>query len=96
MEEISKAIGARLLIRFSYNHEEHVVEPHLVGQDMQKQDCLCAWRKSKIAADSAKECWRCYHLSEIKDLEVLEQRFSSKRPGYDPYDSTMSRIYYRV
>ncbi|GAB3826402.1 hypothetical protein GCM10028895_37360 [Pontibacter rugosus] len=47
LEELSKAIGARLLIKFYYHGESHTVELHLLGRNLQNEDCLCAWRISK-------------------------------------------------
>ncbi|TPE45006.1 WYL domain-containing protein [Pontibacter mangrovi] len=92
LEELSKAIGARLLVSFKYEGERHTVEPHLLGQDQQHQDCLLAWRKD----GNPKQNWHRYPLSQMKGTSILEERFCKKRPGYDPYDSTMTRVYYRI
>lgn len=94
LEELSKAIGARLLVSFDYNGEKHVVEPHLLGHNHQHEDCLCAWRLSK--GGQQEQEWQCYKLSQMQHTKLLDDRFSRKRPGYDPYNSTMSRIYYRI
>ncbi|MCX2738320.1 WYL domain-containing protein [Pontibacter anaerobius] len=94
LEELSKAIGARLLISFDYEGENHLVEPHLLGQNKQHETCLLAWRTSRT--DPQKQGWHCYLLSRLQQPKIMDERFSKKRPGYDPYDSTMSRIYYRI
>jgi WYL domain len=94
LEELSKAIGARLLVKFEYEGESHLVEPHLLGQNKQNQSCLIAWRTSKDGQQ--KQGWHCYLLSRMQQASLQEERFTKKRPGYDPYDSTMSRIYYRI
>ncbi|AKD03009.1 WYL domain-containing protein [Pontibacter korlensis] len=94
LEELSKAIGARLLISFDYEGESHTVEPHLLGQNQQHKDCLLAWRISK--EDQHKQTWHCYYLNQMQNTKILDERFSRKRPGYDPYDSTMTRVYYRI
>ncbi|MBB6611531.1 hypothetical protein H7F15_10825 [Pontibacter sp. Tf4] len=96
LEELSKAIGARLFVQFTYNGHTYLVEPHLLGQNQQKEDCLCGWSTEATYAPDAKTGWQCFMLSYVKDLKTLEKRFYRTRPGYDPYDSTMTRIYYRA
>ncbi|WP_187264522.1 WYL domain-containing protein [Pontibacter beigongshangensis] len=96
LDEISRAIGARLLIRFTYKNKEYLVEPHLVGKNFDAEDCLLAWQINRSKKESLATGWKCFELSNLSELKLLERRFSSPRPGYDPYDSTMSRIYYRI
>lgn len=96
LDEISRAIGARLLLQFTYKNSLYLVEPYLVGKDKLNQDCLRAWQiksPEKLLSDNA---WDCFTLNEISDLKILDKQFTNKRPGYDPYDSTMKRIYYRI
>ncbi|GHA68500.1 hypothetical protein [Pontibacter akesuensis] len=94
LEELSKAIGARLLVQFHYKDEKHVVEPHLLGHTHQNEDCLCAWLISKDG--KAAEGWHCFDLKQMRQTQLLDNRFTKKRPGYDPYNNTMNRIYYRI
>ena len=96
LEELSKAIGARLFIQFNYNSQLYLVEPHLLGQNQQKEDCLCGWSTEIASNPGSKVGWHCFMLEKIQSLKILEKRFYRIRPEYDPYDSTMSRIYYRV
>ncbi|WP_299825931.1 hypothetical protein [uncultured Pontibacter sp.] len=97
LEELSKTIGARMLIEFEYQGSMYVVEPHLLGRNHMKQDCLLAWVVSgKGAADKLKGSWYTFMLTEITMVKPMEQRFTKHRPGYDPYESSMSRIYYRI
>ena len=96
LEELSKAIGARQFVQFKYAEEEYVIEPHLLGQNQSRQDCLCGWSTENKDSPIAKTGWHCFLLQGIKDLKIMEKRFYRTRPGYDPYDSTMSRIYYRA
>lgn len=96
LEEISRAIGARLLLQFTYKNESYLVEPYLVGKNKFKKDCLRAWQITGPKALSLHNAWACFPLSEISDLKTQEKSFSKKRPGYDPYDNAMDRIYYRL
>ena len=96
LEKLSKAIGARLLVRFCYNSKTYIVEPHLLGRNSAAQDCLSAWLKESDANQELAPGWHCFLLEEIKELKLLNQNFNKPRPGYDPYDNTMNRIYYRI
>lgn len=96
LEELSKAIGARQFVQFNYSGQTFIIEPHLLGQNQNRQDCLCGWSSDKNDPLYTDTGWHCFLLQDVKDLKVLEKRFYRTRPGYDPYDSTMSRIYYRA
>ncbi|MCJ8167629.1 hypothetical protein MKJ04_22490 [Pontibacter sp. E15-1] len=96
LDELSKAVGARLLIRFDYGDETYTVEPHLIGQDQDNQDCLCAWLDGKKSASEATDGWYTFQFTEIKNMRLLNDRFCQQRPGYDPYNKCMNRIYYRL
>ena len=95
LEDLSRAVGARMLIRFGYGDETYIVEPHLLGSNKHNEDCLCAWLDSKYASGK-KAGWHCFLFSDMKDVELLDDRFSRERPGYDPYNNAMNRIYYRL
>ncbi len=96
LEELSKAIGARQFVEFTYKEHTYVIEPHLLGQNHRRQDCLCGWSIESSPSPNIKTGWHCFLLQDIKSLKTLDKRFSKTRPGYDPYDSTMNRIYYRA
>ncbi|WP_439880559.1 hypothetical protein ACSX1A_15535 [Pontibacter sp. MBLB2868] len=95
LEEFSKAIGARLVVKFECNGYYHVAEPHLLGRHHLKQDCILGWVISSSSPEFTEEGWHVFPLNKIENLTSLEERFCNTRPGYDPYDSTMTRIYYR-
>ena len=96
LDELSKAIGARLYVQFRYGDQTYTVEPHLLGQNKTKQDCLCGWSIENSVVPSSNIGWHCFLLDNVKGLKVMDKRFTKVRPGYDPYDNTMNRIYYRV
>jgi hypothetical protein len=96
LEELSKAIGARMFVQFSYRGYVFVVEPHLIGRNHDMQNCLRAWTLTTDSASDVQAGWHCFNIDDISDIQLLEKRFDKIRPGYDPYDSTMSRIYYRA
>lgn len=96
LEELSRAVGARVLIQFDYSGETYVVEPHLIGCNHNNQDCLCAWVDSKQATGNVPSGWHCFLFSEMENVKLLDAMFCNKRPGYDPYNNSMNRIYYRL
>lgn len=97
LEELSKTIGARMLIQFEYQGSVYLVEPHLLGRNHIKQDCLLAWVLSgHDTVNTSASNWHTFLLSDISRLKTIDQRFTKHRPGYDPYESSMSRIYYRI
>ena len=96
LEKLSKAIGARLLVQFTYNSKTYVVEPHLLGQNTAAQNCLYAWYNEGDQQQEINTGWRCFLLNDIEKLKLLEEHFNKPRPGYDPYNSNMARIYYRI
>lgn len=96
LDEISRAIGARLILQFTYKNSFYLVEPYLVGKNKLNQDCLRAWQINSPENLLSDNAWDSFVLNEISNLIILDKQFSNKRPGYDPYDSTMKRIYYRI
>ncbi|MHC2990383.1 hypothetical protein OB13_01840 [Pontibacter sp. HJ8] len=95
LEDLSGAIGARRLIQLSYENKILVVEPHLVGKNKADEDCLYGWISVGVEPHKAETGWRVFLLKNISHFKLLEKSFSKARPGYDPYDNRMNRIYYR-
>ena len=96
LEEISRAIGARLLLEFTYKGETYLVEPYLLGINKLDQNCLRAWQINSPTKLIPENGWASFVLSEMRNLKIQDKPFSKKRPGYDPYDSSMDRICYRI
>jgi hypothetical protein len=96
LDEISRAIGARLLLQFTYKGDTYLVEPYLLGKDKFDQNCLRAWQVESPKSLTPDNAWDCFALSEMSNLKIQDKSFSKKRPGYDPYDNTMKRVYYRI
>jgi hypothetical protein len=96
LEELSRTIGARLLLQLSYKGFTFITEPHLVGRNFEKQDCLLAWVTKSTSNTFKEPTWQTFELDLIEQISPLEDRFCRHRPGYDPYDNRMNRIYYRL
>ena len=90
--KICTAIQNKLAISFYYKNRQRVVEPHLIGYNQNNELTLSAWQLS----GGTQESWRQFHLSKISSLAITDRNFSSSRQGYNPNDSTMSRIECRI
>jgi hypothetical protein len=95
-ELICQAISERRLIRFDYKGEERIVEPHLLGERTSGNEALSAWQVGGFSESNSQPPWRSYLLDKMAQLVILEQQFDGPRPGYNPHDSTMSRIFCRL
>jgi hypothetical protein len=91
-DTICNAINDRLVISFQYKGVVRFVEPHAVGSDRNGKLMLSAWQLSGGSGAG----WRDYDLLLITGITVTEDKFPSVRPGYNPNDSTLSRIVCRL
>lgn len=90
--KICSAIQNKQVISFYYNNRQRVVEPHLLGHGKNNELTLSAWQLS----GGTQESWRQFHVSKISLLAITDRNFSFSRQGYNPNDSTMSRIECRL
>lgn len=86
-DTIINSIDRQAIITFHYNDCRRRVEPHLLGLSTNNELTLCAWQ---IAGTG--EGWRDFHVSKMADIQVTEESFAGAREGYNPHDSTMSRV----
>jgi len=81
-------IQNREVITFRYKGRDRVVEPHLLGYDLDGDLTLSAWQ---LQGGSGVD-WRDFHVSKISGLATTESNFSGPRTGYNPNDSTLSHV----
>ncbi|MBA3316484.1 MAG: hypothetical protein H0T50_00130 [Gemmatimonadales bacterium] len=93
---VCAAIGARQLVAFSYEGFDRIVEPHLCGRNTAGHDALLAWFVRGHSESASRPGWRTYLLAEMSASRVLDERFRSARPGYDPPDGSMRLVYCRL
>ncbi len=86
--EICAAIKARKVITFHYKHQNRTVEPHILGYDSDGDLTLSAWQTH----GGSSQGWRDFHVSKLHGLSITGQSFDKPRQGYNPNDSTLSRI----
>ncbi len=84
-ETICDAIAQLQLLRFVYDGETRIVEPHACGVSRKGKEVLRAWQRG--------DGWRLYSLAKMDRLEVLAEVFDGPRPGYSAQDSHMERVF---
>jgi hypothetical protein len=91
-DTICKAIETHVEISFQYKGVRRTVEPHAVGFDKNGKLKLSAWQLSGGSGVG----WRDYDLTLMTGITVTKDNFANPRPGYNPNDSTLSRIVCRL
>ncbi|MFC4309374.1 hypothetical protein ACFPN2_09805 [Steroidobacter flavus] len=87
---IVDAIKRRVLLRFRYNGRVRTVQPYCVGVSTAGRDVL---RAIEVGGARFGKLWT---LSEMSDVQVLEQTFTPDDPNYNPDDKGMTKIYCRI
>jgi len=76
LSELRRAIKERNVVRFTVDGRRYEAEPHLLDIPAGKGAMqLTAWIKP---TDNAVGLWRKFKYSNLRDLEVEEQRFEAK------------------
>lgn len=88
---ISNAISAREVIQFRYKFQMREAEPHLLGYDKNGELTLSAWQTNGL-----KPGFRDFRVAKLSELQATGRHFERARKGYNPNDSTMSRIIARL
>ena len=89
---ICEAIKGLHCLTFYYKGKLRTVEPHLLGYDSDGDLTLSAWQ---LSGGSGQD-FRDFHVSKISGLTTSHSTFVGPRPGYNPNDSTMSRVLCRI
>lgn len=90
--DICGAIKDRAVISFHYKGRLRTVEPHLLGIDSDGDQTLSAWQLTGGSGQG----WRDFHIARISGLAKTGAQFAGARQGYNPNDSTLSRIVCRL
>ena len=90
-QQIVNAIRHRLVLSISYKNETRTIEPHLLGYDRDGNLTLSAWQTSGL-----KPGWRDFHVGKLRAMSTTGQTFARARPGYNPMDTTLTRVVCRL
>lgn len=94
MEElIKRAIQNKQLLSFTYEDCNRVVEPYTYGLTRNGKEALRAYQTEGESRSNDSLGWRLFLLSEIENMTLLNNKYSSFRQGYNPNDRGMSKIY---
>lgn len=95
-EIICAAIRARRLLMFGYRDAVRVVEPHLYGVNTAGHEALSAWLRPGMSRADPGGGWRMFLVGELRDVQMLDERFDGPRAGYNPDDPHLPTVYCRV
>lgn len=90
--KIEDAIRNQNLIEFYYDGGTRTVEPYCYGITTAGNEGLRAFQVEGYSS-SGKMGWKMFDLGKANDIEVLDEKFSSPRPGYKKGDRGMDRIF---
>lgn len=91
-QNVIDAMKNQNVIKFYYDGELRVVEPHCYGVTTAGNEGLRAFQIGGYSS-TGKFGWKMYDLSKADGLTVTEDQFEGPRPGYQRGDRGMSRIY---
>jgi hypothetical protein len=93
---IMEAIKLRKVIEFSYNALPRFVEPYCYGISFADNDVLRGYQISVDSSKGASIGWKLFTVNKIGDIKITNITFKNLRPGYNPKDSSMKKIYYCI
>jgi hypothetical protein len=96
---ICEAINARRSIGFCYRGGQRTVEPFCLGlvqRGSRRNESLLCYQTGGYADLVEGEGWKLYRAREIQDIAVGREEFIGDRPGYDPDEIPMYRVYCRA
>ena len=90
---IAKAIRGKQRIRFNYDGQSCVVEPHALGMDKRGFQALRAYQVDGSARSATAKGWKLFHADQMRDVELLGETFPHAQQGYRRADSPFWSIY---
>jgi predicted DNA-binding transcriptional regulator YafY len=85
---IDRAIHDKRRLRFSYHGKTRLVEPQCHGLGRKGTELL---RGHQLQGGTQRE--PLFNISEISELEVLDEHFDKPGPNYKKNDSAMVKIF---
>lgn len=90
---IAKAIRGKRRLRFTYDGQSHVVEPHTFGMDRKGQMALRAYQLSGGSRSGEASGWKMFDAGAMRDVEVLAETFPYPHPGHRNAESAFWSIH---
>ena len=85
---IARAIAEKRVLKFTYDGEPRVVEPHVYGRGVKGDDLLKCWQPNGFDGG-----WKLFRVSDMRTLHPTQESFSGPRQGYRRRDPALERIY---
>jgi len=92
---ICDAIARRKVIRFFYGGGFRVAEPFCYGIGTSGNELLRVFQIDGHSRSGVSHDWKLFDVDKITAISITEQIFSGSRPGYNPTDPEMTKIYCR-
>lgn len=93
---IFDAIRKKLCVKLIYHTFDRVVEPHTFGNNTAYHDSVRVWQVCGGSVSNEPIGWKMLLLSEMLDVQLLDEVALSPRPGYRQGDRGMRVIYCQV
>lgn len=95
-DKLKEAIGERKVVTFIYDGFPREVEPFLIGDTTSMNAAMRGFQIGGGSKSGNPVGWRLFLLERIRNLSVTETHFSGVRPGYNPSDKAMCRIFVHI
>lgn len=89
---IIEAIKNRNVIKFYYENELRIVEPHCYGITTAGNEGLRAFQIDGYSL-SGKMGWKMYDLGKAENIKIIGNTFQNPRTGYKKGDKGMNEIF---
>jgi hypothetical protein len=93
---LCQAIRRRQLLMFGYGDSVRVVEPHMYGVTTAGNQALSAWLRPGHSRTQPEGGWRMFLISEMREVQALDDTFAGPHAGFNPRDPHMPEVYCRV
>jgi predicted DNA-binding transcriptional regulator YafY len=93
---ICSAIRSRRVVQFDYDGGLRTAEPFCHGASMDGHDLLRAYQTGGYSESGNSVGWRLFRVDRMNNLNITDESFSGNRPGYNPDDGAMVRVYCRL
>lgn len=94
--KICTAIRSKKLLRFRYNEGNRTVESYCYGETKNGKELLRAYQITGYSESGERIDWKLFSVKKLKNIRVLEENFTGRRPDYNPNDPVIEKVYCRV
>jgi len=92
-QSICKAIREKRILTFMYDGHPRVVEPHCYGLTRTGKEAIRCYQTGGTGVKPDVTPWHLMTVAKMMNLQILEDSFSTTRPGYKRGDEHMTTIF---